>query len=189
MMKYVIWVLVQILFVVVQFWLATHSRCRAPVPDSYQTSFAIEDEPRTTANSVTASEEKQANDLVESWCSSYDKLDARQLAALSTGEVQIIDRFGKGHHLIGATDHERFWNEWFGTISKKDFHPECALQFARFIRPEVAILQARVSYKQGIRSKGGEHIPAFSEIHTFVATVNGDVWRISAQIIVKEAES
>jgi len=53
-MKYVIWVLVQILFVVVQFWLATHSRCRAPVPDSYQTSFVIEDEARTTANSVTA---------------------------------------------------------------------------------------------------------------------------------------
>jgi hypothetical protein len=187
-MKYVIWVLVQILFLVVQFWLATHSGCWAPVPDSHQTSFGIEDEPRTTANSATASEEKQANDLVESWCSSYGKLDARQLAALGTGEVQIVDRFGKGHHLIGAADHERFWNEWFATIVKKDFHPECTLQYARFIRPEVAILQARVFYKQGIRSKGGERIPAFSEIHTFVAAVNGDLWRISAQAIVKDAE-
>jgi len=186
-MKYVIWVLVQILLLVVQFWLATHSRCWAPVPDSHQTSFGIEDEPRTTANSATASEAKQANDLVKSWCSSYGKLDARQLAALGTGEVQIVDAFGKGHHLIGAADHERFWNEWFATIVKKDFHPECVLQYARFIRPEVAILQARVSYKRGITSKGGEHIPAFSEIHTFVAAT-GDVWRISAQTIVKEAE-
>jgi hypothetical protein len=43
-MKYPIWALVQVLFIVVEFWLATHSRCRVPVRDAHQSRFEVEEE-------------------------------------------------------------------------------------------------------------------------------------------------
>lgn len=70
-------------------------------------------------------------------------------------------------------------------IRTKDFHPECTIEHIRLSRSDIAIVQARVSYNQGIGLKGGDRIPPFSEIHTFVAMKTDDIWLISAQDIIQ----
>jgi hypothetical protein len=117
---------------------------------------------------------KKARDLVESWCAAYGQSDPERLAVLEMMEVEIVDRFGDWHHLTGLKDRERFWREGFDVIRTKDFRPECTIEHVRLIRPDVAILQARISYDQGIGLKGGDRIPPFSEIHTFVLMKSGD---------------
>jgi hypothetical protein len=71
-------------------------------------------------------------------------------------------------------------------IRTRDFHPECTIEHDRLIRSGVAIVQVRVSYNQGISLKGGDRIPPFSEIHTFVITNIDDIWLISTQNIVQQ---
>jgi hypothetical protein len=101
-------------------------------------------------------------------------------------EVEIVDRFGDWHQLTGLKDRQRFWGEGFDMIRMKDFYPECAIEHARLIRLDIAIVQARVSYDRGIRLKGGGRIPPFSEIHTFVVMKIDDSWLISAQDVVQQ---
>lgn len=100
--------------------------------------------------------------------------------------MEIVDRFGDWRHLTGLRERERFWREGFDMIRTRDFHPECTIEHVRLIRSDVAIVQARVSYNQGISLMGGDRIPPFSEIHTFVFTKSDDTWLISAQDIVHE---
>jgi hypothetical protein len=97
-----------------------------------------------------------------------------------------VDRFGDWHHLTGLKDRERFWREGFDVIRTKDFHPECTIEHIRLIRLDFAIVQAKVSYDQGISLKGGDRIPPFSEIHTFVVMKINDIWLISAENIVQK---
>lgn len=127
-----------------------------------------------------------AHDLASSWCSAYRSFDPERLATLETREVEIVDRFGDWRHLTGLRERERFWREGFDMIRTRDFHPECTIEHVRLIRSDVAIVQARVSYNQGISLKGGDRIPPFSEIHTFVFTKSDDTWLISAQDIVQQ---
>jgi ketosteroid isomerase-like protein len=130
--------------------------------------------------------EKGAHDLVSSWCSAYRQSDPERLVALETGEIEIVDRFGDWHHLIGLKDREGFWEDGFDMIRRKDFHPACTVEYVRLIRSDVAIVQATVSYNQGIALKGDDRIPPFSEIHTFVLVKAEDTWLISAQNIVQQ---
>jgi ketosteroid isomerase-like protein len=129
--------------------------------------------------------EKGAQDLVSSWCSAYRQSDPERLAALQTGEIEIVDRFGDWHRLIGQKSQERFWRDGFDMIRREEFRPECTVQHARLIRSDVAIVQATVSYIQGIALKG-DRIRPFSETHTFVLVMAKGYWLISAQNIVQQ---
>lgn len=123
---------------------------------------------------------------MSSWCSSYLQSDPERLAALETEEVEIVDRFGDWHHLIGMEAREHFWEDGFDIIRRKDFRPECIIEHVRLARPDVAIVQVTVSYSQGIALKGDDRIPPFSEIHTFVLVKAEGSWLISGQTIVQQ---
>jgi hypothetical protein len=49
------------------------------------------------------------------------------------------------------------------------------------------IVHAEISYSRGITLKGGEFIPPFSEIHTFLVSKDEAVWRIAAHDITMHA--
>jgi ketosteroid isomerase-like protein len=134
----------------------------------------------------TTHEEKGARDLIESWCSAYGQSDSERLVPLEMNEVEIVDRFGDWHHLTGLKDRERFWRAGFDMIRSKDFHPKCTIEHVRVIRSDIAVVQTRVSYDHGISLKGGDRIPPFSEIHTFVVMKTDEIWLISVQDIVQE---
>jgi uncharacterized protein (TIGR02246 family) len=175
------------LFLAAQLWAASQAGGRFPDPDdSNGPSPAKQERLSSETGFSTASREKDARDLVKSWCSAYRQSDPERLAALEMTEVEIVDRFGDWHHLTGLKDRERFWREGFDMIRTKDFRPECSIEHARLIRPDVAILQARISYARGIGLKGGDRISPFSEIHTFVLIKKHDAWLISVQDIVQQ---
>ena len=71
--------------------------------------------------------------------------DPEQLAGLETREMEIVDRFGDWHHLIGLKAHEQFWKEGFEMTSRKDFRSECSVQHVRLIGLNSAIVQGKVS--------------------------------------------
>lgn len=179
-------VLIRILFLAVQVWAEGQGRGR--LPDSNRSngpSLGEQEKTWSYTSLATAPEEKGARDLVNSWCSAYGQSDSERLAALEMSEVEIVDRFGDWHHLTGLKDRERFWGEGFDMIRTKDFHPECAIEHVRLVRLDTAIVQARVSYDEGISLQGGDHIPPFSEIHTFLLMKSDGIWLISAQDIVQ----
>jgi hypothetical protein len=155
-------------------------------PDSNKHS-SLAQQAKTSSHTRPAAipAEKGAQDLVSSWCSAYREMDPERLAALETGEIEIVDRFGDWYHLIGLKSRERFWEDGFDMIRREEFRPECAVKHVRLIRSEVAIVQATVSYTQGIALKG-DRIPPFSEIHTFVLVKVQGTWLISAQDIVQQ---
>ena len=130
--------------------------------------------------------EKSAHELVSAWCSAYRGSDPKRLAALETGEFDIVDRFGDWHDLIGLKAREQFWNDGFEMTSRKDFRPECSVQHVRRIGLNAAIAQVALSYDAGIALKDDDSIPPFSEIHTMVLVKVEDAWLISAQDIVQQ---
>ena len=130
--------------------------------------------------------EKGAYDLVSSWCSAYRESNAKRLAALETAEIEIVDRFGDWHHLIGAKTRQRFWRDGFDMIRPEHFQPKCTVQHVHLIRQNTAIAQVTVHYDEGIALKGGDCIAPFSEIHTFVLVMAEGNWLISAQNIVQQ---
>lgn len=88
------------------------------------------------------------------------------LAELATEEIEIVDRFGDWHDLIGLKAREHFWADGFaidtpGRIFSTMHSSTC------FTRWNAGIAQATVSFNKGIALEGGERIPPFSEIHTF----------------------
>jgi PDZ domain-containing protein len=85
------------------------------------------------------------------------------------------------------TDEERFWAEGFEMIRREDFHPVWAIEEIRSTRPDVVIVHADISYSGGIPLKGGDYIPAFSEIHTFIVSRDKAGWRIAGHDITKRA--
>jgi ketosteroid isomerase-like protein len=178
---------VRFLFLAAQLWAASQAGGRFPDPDDSNGPPSAKQGRLSSQTSLrTTPKEKGARDLVKSWCSAYRQSDPERLAALEMTEVEIVDRFGDWHHLTGRRDRERFWREGLDMIRTKDFRPECSIEHARLIRPDVAIVQARISYDRGIGLKGSDRIPPFCEIHTFVLTKSHDAWLISAQDIVQQ---
>jgi hypothetical protein len=156
-------------------------------PDSNKDSSLAQQAKTSSHTSLAAiAIEKGAHDLISSWCSSYRQSDPARLAAMETGEIEIVDRFGDWHHLIGQKSQERFWKDGFDMIRREEFRPECAVQHVRLIRADVAIVQATVSYNEGIALQGDDRIPPFSETHTFVLVMAKGYWLISAQNIVQQ---
>jgi hypothetical protein len=109
-----------------------------------------------------------------------------RLAALETQEMEIVDRFGDWHHLIGIKAREHFWEDGFEMTSRKDFRPECSVQHVRLIGRNVAIVEVTVSFDDGIVLNDGDRIPRFSEIHTLILVRVEGTWLISAQDIVQQ---
>jgi hypothetical protein len=130
--------------------------------------------------------ETPARDLASSWCSAYTSSDPKRLAALETREVQIVDRFGDLHRLIGLKAREHFWEDGFEVTSRKDFRPKCTVRHVRLIGLNAAIAQVVVSYDEGIALKDDDQIPPFSEVHTLVLVNVENTWLISAQDIVHQ---
>src|SRR5262249_12984318 len=96
-----------------------------------------------------------AHDLARSSLSAYRSSEARLLAALETREMEIVERFGDWHGLLGLQGREQFWKEGFEMTSRKDFRLECSVLHVPLIGLTSAIAQVKVSYKGGIRLKDG----------------------------------
>jgi ketosteroid isomerase-like protein len=130
---------------------------------------------------------RSARELIERWCTAYGDLDEKELAALEQPDIEVVDRFGELHLAKQRPDEERFWAEGFEMIRREDFHPTCAIKEIRSTRSDVVIVHANISYPGGISLKGGDDIPAFSEIHTFIVSRDEAVWRIAVHDITKRA--
>jgi hypothetical protein len=130
-------------------------------------------------------EERGVRQLIQRWCSAYSQLNPPKIAELQASEVEIVDRFGDLHRLSTSKDQELFWAEGFDIVQAGEFHPQCETVDVVFISPYAAMVHANVSYPHGIRLKGGERIPPYSEIHTFVIGGNEGSWLISGHIVTK----
>jgi len=141
----------------------------------------------STTNPVETSLASPARGLVERWCAAYGHLDEMELAALESPNIETVDRFGELHVARQRTDEEHFWSEGFEMLRPKDFHPVCAIAEMRATHPEVVIVHADITYPGGIPLQGGDFIPAFSEIHTFIVCKHDAVWRIAEHDITRRA--
>jgi hypothetical protein len=128
-----------------------------------------------------------ARALIERWCAAYRRLDEKELAALESPNIETVDRFGELHVAKQRTDEEQFWSEGFEMIRREDFHPVCAIEELRATRPDAVIVHADITYPGGIALQGGDFIPAFSEIHTFIVLQEETVWRIAEHDITRRA--
>jgi hypothetical protein len=140
----------------------------------------------TEPESLGAAEVKPLRELIGAWCSAYSDLNPKQMAALETAGVEVVDGFGDPHYFLSRNDRERFWADGFEMIEAQEFHPQCVFQHIRLLHPGVAIVQATVSYPHGIELKGGERIPTYSEIHTFVVAKNEETWLIAAHNFTRQ---
>lgn len=140
----------------------------------------------TKSNSLGVAEEKQARELIDEWCSAYSELNPTRMAALEIARGEVVDGFGDPHYFLSQNDRERFWADGFGIIEAQGFHPQWVFQHIRLLRPNVAIVQATVAYPHGIKLKGGERIPPYSEIHTFVVVKNEETWLIAAHNFTRQ---
>jgi len=57
--------------------------------------------------------------------------------------MEIVDRFGDWHDLLGLKIREQFWKEGFEITSRKDFCPECSVLHVRLIGLATAIAQVK----------------------------------------------
>jgi hypothetical protein len=148
-------------------------------PEFVQGTAAEPDSPR-------AAQEKPLRELIDAWCSAYSDLNSKQVADLETAGVEVVDGFGDEHYFVSRRDRERFWADGFQMIERQEFHPQCTFQHIRLLHPGVAIVQAMVSHPHGIKLKGGERIPPYSEIHTFVMAKNEETWLIAAHNFTRQ---
>jgi uncharacterized protein (TIGR02246 family) len=137
-------------------------------------------------DSPGAAEEKPPRELIGAWCLAYSERNPEQMAALETEGAEVIDVFGDPHYFLSRNDRARFWADGFEMIEAQGFHPQCVFQHIRLLHPGVAIVEATVAYPHGIRLKGGERIPPYSEIHTFVVVKNEEAWLIAAHNFTRQ---
>jgi hypothetical protein len=141
----------------------------------------------STTNPGSKSPLPPARGLIERWCAAYGRLDEKELAALESPNIEIVDRFGELHVAKQRSDEEHFWSEGFEMIRRADFHPLCHIAQIRATRSDVSIVHADITYPGGIPLKGGDYIPAFSEIHTFIVLKHEAVWQIAEHDITRRA--
>lgn len=127
-----IFTFMRILFLVVDF-LAAHGGTRNAVESSANTgSLPLEHWTALPHTKVAANApEKAVHELASSWCSAYRSSDPERLAALETREIEIVDRFGEWHHLIGLKARVHFWEDGFDVVSRRDFGQNAS--FSRFV--------------------------------------------------------
>jgi len=157
-------------------------------PNEYaQRALAAQTGEPSNTNPGAQNLESPARALIERWCAAYSRLDEKALAALESPNIETVDRFGELHLATQRTDEEYFWSEGFEMIRREDFHPLCDIEQARSTRPDVAVVHAQIAYPGGIPLQGGDFIPAFSEIHTFVVLREETIWRIAVHDITRRS--
>jgi hypothetical protein len=178
--------LLKILLLISHLWAITQGVGVSPNSDKdHERALRLDGERTTQATLSSRIEEQQVRQLIQRWCSAYSQLNPAKIAELHASEVEIVDRFGDLHRLSTPKDQELFWAEGFDIVQAGEFHPQCEAVDVVFISPHAAMVHANVSYPHGIRLKGGERIPPYSEIHTFVIVGNEGSWLISGHIVTK----
>lgn len=129
---------------------------------------------------ASAIEERRINDLISLWIRSYQALDAKQLAALETPDVETVDRFGVLRTPVGRNENEELWSDAFGTISPKSPQPAARINGIQLLRPDVALVQVSWQFSEGILLTDGFRIPAFSQLDTFVVIKAQGAWFVAA---------
>jgi len=177
----------QILLLITHLWATTQDVGAPPnLAKDREHSLRFDRETTTQSSLGSAIEERRALQLITSWCSAYAQHNPARIAELQAPEVEIVDRFGGFHHLSARTDQEHFWAEGFDIIQTGQFHPQCEVVDVVFINPDSAVVHTKVSYPHGIRLKGGERIPPYSEIHTFIIAGNEGHWLISGHNVTNQ---
>ena len=181
-----IFTIIRILFFLVDFLVSSHGlRCFVGSdPKNYASPKEYSGNSSDTGVAAIQ-EQTDTRDIASSWCSAYRTADSERLAALETQEIEIVDRFGDWHHLIGLKARQSFWADGLDMTSRRDFLPECTVQHVRLIGLNTATAQVKVSYDEGILLKDGDRVPPFSEIHTLVLVRVKDTWLVSAHDIVQ----
>ena len=137
-------------------------------------------------NSSEIAEEERVRELISVWCSAYSQLDSKQMASLEAEGAEIVDAFGDVHYPSSRDDREHFWAEGFEIIEPREFHPEQTFQHIQLPSSDMAVIQVKVTYADGIRLKGREFIPPYSEVHTFIVSKNQHRWLIAGHIFVRQ---
>lgn len=178
----------RILLLICRLWAVTEGAGAAlSDPDKdHERALWPESERTTQAGLSSATEEGRARQLIQEWCSAYAQLNPTRIVELQASEFEIVDRFGDLYRLTARREQERFWAEGFEIIQARDFHPQCETVDVVFISPHAAMVHADVSYPRGIRLKGDERIPPYSEIHTFVIVENKRRWLIFGDNVTKQ---
>lgn len=130
-------------------------------------------------NSKTA-EEKDVRALMSRWIEAYQDRNAKRLAALEVPNVEIVDRFGQLHLPAGRKENEQLWSDTFEMMSRGSQPPTVTIDRIRFLRPDIAVVQASWEFPNGIFLVDGERIPSFSQVDTFVVIKSQYVWLVAA---------
>src|SRR4051794_25447451 len=91
-------------------------------------------------------DERAVRDLIERWDAAYRSLDAKAMAALETEDFELINRVGWWTKAASREENERMWAWGFETIYKGKPGPKHTIESVRFVRPDVAIVQAHADW-------------------------------------------
>ena len=125
-------------------------------------------------------EESVVRSLISRWIEAYKALDAKRLVALETPDVQVVDRFGVLHVSSGRSDNEKLWSDSFEVVARNAEPPIITIEGIRFLRPDLALVQASLRFTDGILLVDGDRIPPFSQTDTFVVMKSQGAWLIAA---------
>ena len=176
----------RILVLIGRLWAVAQGVDALSAPDrDHERALSLESERTTQVSLNSMAEEGRARQLIQEWCSAYAQLDPTRIAELQASEFEIVDRFGDLYRLSARREQERFWADGFEIIQARDFQPQCDTVNVIFVSPQAAMVHANVSYPRGIRLKGHERIPPYSEIHTFVIVEDEGRWLIFGHNVTK----
>jgi len=125
-------------------------------------------------------EESAVRALMSRWVEAYQHRDAKRLAALETQDVEIMDRFGQIHLPSGRDENQKLWSDEFQMMSKNTPPPAATIDGIRFLLPDVALVQASWKFPEGILLIGGERIPPFCQVDTYVVIKSQNAWFVAA---------
>ena len=126
------------------------------------------------------SDESGVRQLMANWNAAYRSLDAKTLASLQTPEFELVNRLGQWTPQGSVAEGERMWAWTFTNIYKGKPGPEHTVERVRFVRPDVAIVQARKYWADVLTLDDGTRIPPHGEVDTFEAVKNSGAWKVAA---------
>ena len=148
---------------------------------SVSSAFASHQQPSSSETDQAA-----IRTLISQWVEAYKHLDAKRLAALEIPDVQTVDRFGALHAPSGRNENETLWADAFNMVSSTSAAPTVTLERIQFLRPDVALVQMRWRFSEGILFVDGERMPPFSQVDTYVVIKSEGVWLVAAHNMQEE---
>ena len=133
-------------------------------------------------SSVSTGDEPAVRDLVARRNAAYHNLDAETLASLETPDFQIVDRFGDNIRSGGSDFNVRLWSWAFKYVYRGQPAPEHIIIGARFLTPDVAVVQSTNQWPS-LTLDDGTVIPPHREVDTFTVVRRDGVWKIALQTI------